>query len=396
MTWDVIVVGAGPAGSAAAIGALRADPSLRVALLDRSGFPRDKACGDGIAPHVIDLLYAAGVTGVVDDWEPVPRLSLRRGSLGVDAPMARSSWVIPRTVFDDRLVTVAQEAGATFLRCRVHEVNVGPTITVNSTHTGRVVVGADGAHSVVRRVIGVRTGPMAIALRGYARTPRSRAARQVIVFDTKRQPAYAWSFDRGDGWSNVGYGALLDQRARPTKVELLGRLETLLPGAADDGASWRGHHLPLSTGRWAPPSGPVLLAGDAAQLVNPLTGEGIYYAVATGLAAGRAAAAAITSDNPASAGSRYAAMTTPLLGAHLRHVQLAARLCSRGAVLDAGLRASARDRRVFDDLVELGLARGRLTATVVGGLLHEWARPSAWRGGGPIRHDNEESAACEL
>ena len=85
MTWDVIVVGAGPAGSAAAIGALRADPSLRVALLDRSGFPRDKACGDGIAPHVIDLLYAAGVTGVVDDWEPVPRLSLRRGSLGVDA-----------------------------------------------------------------------------------------------------------------------------------------------------------------------------------------------------------------------------------------------------------------------------------------------------------------------
>ena len=396
MTWDVIVVGAGPAGSAAAIGALQADPSLRVALLDRSDFPRDKACGDGIAPHVLDLLDEAGVTDVVDGCEPVPRLSLRRGSLRVDAPMARSTWVIPRTVFDDRLVTAARRAGAVFLRCLVHQLDVGPTITVNDTHTGRVVVGADGAHSVVRRVIGVRTGPMAVALRGYTPTPRSRAGRQVIVFDTKRQPAYAWSFDRGDGWSNVGYGALLDQRTRPTKATLLGRLESLLPGAADGAVCWRGHHLPLSSGRWAPPSGPVLLAGDAAELVNPMTGEGIYYAVATGLAAGRAAAAAITWDNPSSAGSRYAAVTTPLLGTHLRHVQLAARLCRHGVVLDAGLRASARDRQVFDDLVELGLARGRLTATVVGGLMHELMRPVARRGSGPIRHDNEESAACEL
>jgi geranylgeranyl reductase family protein len=396
MTWDVVVVGAGPAGSAAAIGALRAEPSLRVALLDRFHFPRDKACGDGIAPHVVDLLSAAGATGLVDDWEPVPRLSLRRGSLGVDAPMARSSWVIPRTVFDDRLVTAAQEAGATLLRCRVHDVNLGPTISVNSTHTGRVVVGADGAQSVVRRVMGVRTGPMAVALRGYAPTPQCRAARQVIVFDTKRQPAYAWSFDRGDGWSNVGYGALLDQRARPTKAKLLCRLEALLPGAADGGVSWRGHHLPLSAGRWAPPAGPVLLAGDAAQLVNPMTGEGIYYAVATGLAAGRAAAAAITSDDPSSAGSRYAATTTPLLGTHLRHVQLAARLCRHGVVLDAGMRASARDQQVFDDLVELGLARGRLTTAVVGGLVRQLVSSGVRHGGHHIRHSNEESAVCEL
>jgi geranylgeranyl reductase family protein len=396
MTWDVVVIGAGPAGSAAAIGALRAEPSLRVALLDRFHFPRDKACGDGIAPHVVDLLSAAGATGLVDDWEPVPRLSLRRGSLGVDAPMARSSWVIPRTVFDDRLVTAAQAAGATLLRCRVHDVNLGPTISVNSTHTGRVVVGADGAQSVVRRVMGVRTGPMAVALRGYAPTPQSRAARQVIVFDTKRQPAYAWSFDRGDGWSNVGYGALLDQRARPTKAELLGRLEALLPGAADGGVSWRGHHLPLSAGRWAPPAGPVLLAGDAAQLVNPMTGEGIYYAVATGLAAGRAAAAAITSDDPSSAGSRYAATTRPLLGTHLRHVQLAARLCRHDVVLDAGMRASARDQHVFDDLVELGLARGRLTTAVVGGLVRQLVSSGVRHGGHHIRHSNEESAVCEL
>ncbi|MGC3004654.1 NAD(P)/FAD-dependent oxidoreductase, partial [Streptomyces sp. G35A] len=65
--WDLAVIGAGPAGAAAALGALRADASLRVALLDRADFPRDKACGDGVAPHVLDLLAEAGVTGLVDD-----------------------------------------------------------------------------------------------------------------------------------------------------------------------------------------------------------------------------------------------------------------------------------------------------------------------------------------
>lgn len=64
-------------------------------------------------------------------------------------------------------------------------------------------------------------------------------------------------------------------------------------GASHGGRDWRGARLPLSTWRWRPARGPVLLAGDAAGLVNPMTGEGIYYAVATGLAAGRAAARAI-------------------------------------------------------------------------------------------------------
>lgn len=75
------IVGAGPAGSAAALGALAADPSLDVRLLDRSEFPRDKACGDGVAPHVLDLLEQVGVTGLLDDRQPVTRLHLDRKSV---------------------------------------------------------------------------------------------------------------------------------------------------------------------------------------------------------------------------------------------------------------------------------------------------------------------------
>jgi flavin-dependent dehydrogenase len=112
----------------------------------------------------------------------------------------------------------------------------------------------------------------------------------------------------------------------------------------------------------------VLLAGDAARLVNPLTGEGIYYAVATGLLAGRAAAEALRCGRPETAATRYRTAVRPLLGRHLRHTATAARLCLHGRVLDAGIRAAAADQRVFDDLVELGLARGTITAYLVRGL----------------------------
>lgn len=393
--WDLAIVGAGPAGAATAIGALRVDPRIRVVLLDRAEFPRDKSCGDGIAPQVIDLLDGVGVTGIVDDRIPVPRLRLDRGSLGVDRWMARPTWVIPRTVFDRRLVDAAQAAGATLLRHRVRDVEHGPPMMLDGTFEARTVVGADGAHSSVRRALGIAPGPMAVAIRGYSTTPSNRSNAQVIAFDTARQPAYAWSFDRGDGLSNVGYGILLDRQDPPSKAQMLERLDTLLPGATDGGSGWKGHQLPLSAGRWRPPGGPVMLVGDAAGLVNPMTGEGIYYAVATGLAAGRAAAEALAAGDPATAGARYASATRPLLAGHLRHIAAAAWLCRHGDVIDAGLRASAADQRVFDDLVELGLARGRITTAMARGLGRELARATRARHLPRRRNDIEETPACE-
>lgn len=372
--WDLAVVGAGPAGAATAIGALELEPAMRVALLDRAEFPRDKSCGDGIAPHVIDLLDDAGVTGIVDDHEPVPRLRLERGPFRVDREMERPTWVIPRAVFDQRLVVAAQAAGATLLRHRVRALRHESSIVLDDEVETRMVVGADGAHSAVRRALGLVPGPMAVALRGYAPTPPERSGAQVIAFDTARRNAYAWSFDRGDGLSNVGYGELLGHRHdRPAKGQLMERLDTLLPGASDGGSGWKGHQLPLSTGRWHPPTGRVTLAGDAAGLVNPMTGEGIYYAVATGLAAGRAAAEAWAAGEPASAGARYARATRPMLASHLRHIAAAAWLCRHDGVIEAGLRASRADQRVFDDLVELGLARGRITTAMARGLGRELA-----------------------
>ena len=373
--WDLVVVGAGPAGAATALGALHVDPTLRVLLVDRARFPRDKSCGDGVAPHVLDLLAEVGVTGLLDDRTPVSRLRLVRGEREVDRVMERPAYVVPRAVLDARLVEAAQRAGAVLVHDRVRTVGgatTGPA-TLELRDTGHleapVLVGADGAHSLVRRAVGRRPGPMALAIRGYAPVAPGRHGAQVIAFGTVRQPAYAWSFDRGDGLANVGYGETLTAgRPGATRAELIERLEELLPGATADAGDWVGHHLPLSQSRWHPPLGRTLLVGDAAGLVNPLTGEGIFYAVATGLAAGRATAEAIAAGDPHSAGSRYSRTTRALLARHLRHTALAAKLCSAGPVLDLGLAASHRHQEVFDDLVELGLARGKITARLGLGL----------------------------
>ena len=370
--WDLAVVGAGPAGTAAALGALHAAPHLRVALLDRSDFPRDKACGDGVAPHVLDRLAEVGVTGLLDDRVPAARLRLDRDGVGAERTMARPSPVVPRRILDARLVAAARAAGAVLLRHRVRDVAVGDRgVVLDGAVGAQLVVGADGAHSVLRQRMAWAPGPTALALRGYAPVTPGREGAQVITFGTARQPSYAWSFDRGDGLANVGYGEVVgavDAGRVPGRAELITHLEDLLPGATRGAVDWRGAHLPLSGPRWRPPPGRVLLVGDAAGLVNPVTGEGIYYAVATGIAAGRAAAAALADGRPATAGRRYARAARRHLFPHLRHTAAAGLLSRRPALLDAGLRASAGDQRVFDDLVELGLARGRITPAVGLGL----------------------------
>jgi flavin-dependent dehydrogenase len=286
-------------------------------------------------------------------------------------------------VLDARLVERAVAAGAVLRTHRATSLTRTGTPVVSGTEadgvSAEVVVGADGAHSFVRTaLLGKRREPRAIAIRGYAPTTPEMAGRQVIRYGSRRQPSYAWAFDRGDGLANVGYGELLPGERRggaPSRRLLLDQLEELVPGAARTGGDWRGHHLPLSTWRWDQPDGPVLLVGDAAGLVNPMTGEGIYYAVATGIAAGRTAARAVRAGRPADAGAEHRRVVRTLLGTHLRHTWAASRLAQSPRIVDAGIRAAGRDRHAFDALVELGLGDGRIDARLAGGLVRSLARP---------------------
>lgn len=356
---DVLIVGAGPAGSVAALSALRARPDARVRLLDAATFPRDKACGDGIAPHALAELALLGVPDVTWGHLGVEWLDLRTpGGVRVRTKPPSPNYVIPRRILDHRLVEAAIAAGAELVQHRVRKIQSAPgAVRVDDTHAGRVLIAADGANSTVRRAIGLPRNPdqhVAVAVRGYARehvgVPSQRS--QLIAMQDDAWPAYAWSFPLADGSgrANVGYGRLRSQLS--SRAQLYGELARLLPDQPAD--ELRAHHLPLSTWRPRQPDGRVLLAGDAASLINPLTGEGIFYAVRSGRLAGDVAA----TIGDGAAGAAYRAALAHSLGRHLRHTTVLAQLSRHRPALDAALAAASGRQHLMDRLVELGLGDG--------------------------------------
>jgi menaquinone-9 beta-reductase len=374
---DVLVVGAGPAGATAAIALRRHRPEWRVVLLDRADFPRDKACGDGVAPHAFEELALLGVHGVEGDAPPVHNLRLRApDGTTAHGRSARPNRVIRRVELDARLVDAAVAAGAELHRHRVRDVQArSDGVEVDGRWHAPWLVAADGATSVVRARIGVAPAAprhRAIAARAYGPAGPAHVEQRIDMV-AAAWPSYAWSFPLGDGTANVGYGmrltGLRSSAAGPTaRQQLLDRIADAADGAYDP-ATVAIHPLPFSTGRPRPDHGRVLLVGDAAGLINPLTGEGIFYAIASGRMAGVALARA---GDRGAAGPLYRAMLRRRFGRHFATTALLARLLDVPAVFPVAV-AAARDPRVYDDVAEIGLGEGVLTPRLVAALLREGA-----------------------
>jgi len=280
--WDVLIAGAGPAGSATAIHLARG--GVRVLLADRARFPRDKPCGGGVTGRALRQApceLTPVVERVVDTFE------LRLGYKRSFRRTSREPLILmtQRRRLDAYLAEQAARAGATFRDgVRVADVEVGPdevTATVDGEPVAAaVLVGADGANGVVAKAAGLDAGIVrGVALEGnvaWELLDRERYARTAVVELGSPRGGYGWLFPKGDhanlgvgGWSSEGPN-LRDHLA------VLAHAHGVAPAALTD---LRGHRLPMRRiGAATPAAGNVLLVGDAAGLVDPLSGDGIYEA----------------------------------------------------------------------------------------------------------------------
>ena len=285
--YDVIVVGAGPAGSTTAYRLARA--GARVCLLDRARFPRDKPCGGGLTLRAVRELPFA-VDSVVEDRVSTLELGLRytrRWSRHAQEPLI---LMTQRRRLDAFLAEQAARAGAEFRDgVKVTGVDPGGAVTIGGERLeAEVVVGADGANGITARSLGFPPHEHGVALEGnveYAHVSRERFSGRAVVELGAVPGGYAWVFPKGDH-VNVGVGGWESEGPR-----LRERLRELCAAFEIDEATvrdLRGHRLPMRGASRRSVDGRVLLVGDAAGLVDPLSGDGMYEAFISGRLAAEA------------------------------------------------------------------------------------------------------------
>ena len=315
---DVAVVGAGPAGAAAAIGL--ASAGRQVVVVDRSPFPRDKYCGDGLTTGALRLLEHLGLDpSAISSWQAATSLVIRAPSgLEVAYPFSRRGQyaaTAQRRQLDSALVALARRAGAEVLDGRACE---GVTVDadrvvlkvagVGPLHA-RYAIAADGMWSPVRRMLGLSLpayrGDWHAFRQYYTGVGPQAAASLRVWFEPEILPGYVWSFPLPGGAANVGFGVSRATHRTGSLARLWDELrsrrhiaEVLGPGAtpADRPRAWpiptRLGDLPLAAER-------VLFCGDAAGVGDPMTGEGIGQALLSGLLAAEALAGAGPDDEAA-------------------------------------------------------------------------------------------------
>jgi len=375
---DAVVVGAGPAGIAAALMLKRAGRD--VVVIDKATFPRDKCCGDGLTTGALRILDELGFDpATVPSWTPCIDVRLRspRGRetrLMLPGPEHGTfAAIAPRNELDNALVQLAVHSGipvregCAFIRLEEQADRAVVEIEGSESLHTRFVIAADGMWSPVRKSLGKSmSGYLGEwhAFRQYARKVTGPAAHRLYVwFDEDLLPGYAWSFPLAGNRANVGFGILRggdlsvqdmkelwpDILSRPHVREALGD-ECVME---DRHTAWP---IPARVTTATLTSGRVLFVGDAACVTDALTGEGIGQALLSGQLAARAIVACGAREPGVAANAYEHSMRQHFFADHRMSVVLGAILRSplgaRGALRLANINEWTRRnfvRWMFED-----------------------------------------------
>ncbi|MGQ0846980.1 MAG: geranylgeranyl reductase family protein [Sporichthyaceae bacterium] len=331
---DVIVVGAGPAGSTAAFHLARA--GLDVALLEKTRFPREKVCGDGLTPRAVKQLIAMGIPLRAEDgWIRNHGLRIIGGGTRLQLPWPDLSsfpeygLVRTRLDFDEILARNAEKAGAslyegTNVTGPILEERTDRVIGVTAKQDGAVVeyrapvvLACDGNSARLALSLGLHKRedrPMGVAVRTYYESPRHDddwLESWLELWDYSQStprllPGYGWIFGVGDGTSNVGLG-VLNTSAAFGKTDYRQMLKSWMEGTPEEWGFREenrrgdilGAALPMGFNRQPHYTRGVLLVGDSGGMVNPFNGEGIAYAMESAALAAEIVAQALGREGEA-------------------------------------------------------------------------------------------------
>ena len=405
--YDVLIIGAGPSGSNAAISYKNLNPNLKVGLIDKSIFPRDKSCGDAIGPGVISALKRFNNQHILDNEPQVVSTTLYGPeNIGIQnyIPEVKNKedsivYVIPRIDLDNRILNLAKDLdvdvfeGYSFVSFEkdsdnklVVEIKNGDNITKLGA---KILVGADGANSRVRKQLNVNTNSdwhKAIAIRAYIDSPNYLEIfkERTLMFEinVSAEKGYAWAFPSKGNLLNIGIGVPLNI-FKKEKLDINVLLQDFITQLTNRGVvvenirDEKSYLLPFASSRPKFKNDiNVALIGDASSMINPMSGEGIFYGMEAGYLLAKNTYNLIDSSDLTKGIANYEKAFSKRFRKHYLSCALARLLLQSPFMTKRLLKVASNDQNTIDFVVELLFDEAYLTFGEVMKIVYKFLLPS--------------------
>jgi len=392
--YDVLIIGAGPAGANAAISYKNLNPNLLVGLVDKSIFPRDKSCGDAIGPGVISALKRFNNQHILEGEPQVVSTTLYGpDNIGIQnyIPQVKNKedsivYVIPRIDLDNRILNLAKESGVEVYEgysfvdftsnedksLNVHIKNANENIEFNT----KILVGADGANSRIRKKLNYKNNSdwhKAIAIRAYIDSPNYLEIfkERTLMFEinVSADKGYAWAFPSKDNLLNIGIGVPVSI-FKKDKLDINTLLDNFVSELEGRGVivenirKQKSYLLPFASSRPKRDKGSnVALIGDASSMINPMSGEGIFYGMEAGYLLAKNTHNIIDNEKISLGIDKYEKEFTKRFRKHYLSCALARLILQSPFMTKRLLRVASNDQDTIDFVVELLFDEAYLTFT---------------------------------